>query len=143
MFLKDARITCSRIDGADGQPLTGTFTTPPEFVEAMQTRGMREYTDFMFAFSRGELEVEWVTETLEGLHWVSDADKNPGWSCQPRAVGEAFLKALEKYRDAGVSMWMLCAGRPTTLNGGPRQKIGRRPTAFPTRSGRSTAGIRW
>ncbi len=127
IFLKDARITFPRIPGADGQPLTGTFTTPPAFVESMRTRGMREYTDFMFAFSRGQLEVEWVTVTLEGLHWVSDADKNPGWSCQPRATGEAFLKSLEPYRDAGVCMWMLCAGKPQTQNGGPRQAIGAPP----------------
>jgi hypothetical protein len=87
LFLKDARMTFNCIAGADGKPLAGTFTTPPDFVEAMKTSGMREYADFMFAFSRGELEVEWVTERVEGLHWVSEADKDPGWNCQPKAVG--------------------------------------------------------
>jgi len=127
LFLKDARMTFNCIEGADGKPLTGTFTTPPDFVEAMKTRGKREYADFMFAFSRGELEVEWVTETLEGLHWVSEADKDPAWSCQPKAVGEAFLNALDRYKGAGVCMWMLCAGRPTTLNGAAGQTIGAPP----------------
>ena len=123
LFLKNARITFPRIPGTDGQPLTGTFTTPAGFVQAMKTRGMREYSNFMFAFSRGELEVEWVTETLEGLHWISDTDQSPSWSCQPCALGDVFLKALAKYKGAGVCMWMLCAGEPTTVNGGPKQKI--------------------
>jgi hypothetical protein len=127
VFLRDARITFPKIPGADGKPLSGTYTTPPAFVEAMKSRGMRGYSDFMFAFSRGELEVGWVTETLEGLHWVSKTDRNPGWSCQPKAVGDAFLKALERRKDSGVCMWMLCAGRPETLNGGPKQKIGAPP----------------
>ncbi len=127
IFLKDAQITFTNIPGADGKPLTGSYSTPPEFSDAMKQRGMREYCDFMFAFSRGELEVEWVTATLTNLHWVSDAPKNPAWSCQPKAVGDDFLKALAKFKDDGVCMWMLCAGRPTTLNGGAKQKIGAPP----------------
>jgi hypothetical protein len=123
LFFRDARVTFPRIAGTDGRPLEGRYSTPPAFVEAMKTRGMPGYSDFMFAFSRGELEVEWVTETLEGLHWTADAERNPGWGAQPRAVGEAFLRALEKHRDAGVCMWMLCAGKPETLNGTPALRI--------------------
>ncbi len=127
VFFKEARISFPKIPGADGKPLTGVYTTPSAFVDGMKTRGMSAYAAFMFAFSRGELEVEWVTETLEGLHWISDATGNPAWSCQPKALGDAFLKALERHKDSGVCMWMLCAGRPETLNGGPKQRIGAPP----------------
>lgn len=127
VFLKDARITFPRIAGADGRPLTGVYSTPADFIEGMTARGMPGYRDFMYAFSRGELEVEWLTATLEGLEWVSDADRKPAWSCQPKAAGEAFLKALASHRDDGVGMWMLCAGRPSTLNGRPDQRIGAPP----------------
>lgn len=119
VFLKDAKITSTDLKGDDGEALTATYTTPPKFVDAMKTKGMQEYIDFMFAFSGGELEVEWVVETLEGLHWSGPGSN---WGCQPRAVGDQVLKALEKHKDADVAMWMFCAGRPTTLNSNDKKK---------------------
>jgi hypothetical protein len=113
VLLKDATITATDLKGDDGEALTATYTTPPAFADAMKTRGLPEYADFMYAFSGGELEVEWVVETLEGLHWSGPGS---GWGCQPRAVGDQVLKGLEQHREADVAMWMFCAGKPTTLN---------------------------
>ena len=122
IFLKDATIELQPYKGGDGKPLRGTYTTPPAFVQAMRTRGMQDYSDFMFAFSGGELEVEWVAETLEGMHWVQ-THKTRGWSCQPKALGDQVIQALAKHKDAGVCMWMFCAGRPTTLNPDPKDPM--------------------
>jgi hypothetical protein len=118
VFLKDARMTSTDVKGGDGQPLTATYSTPEKFVEAMKQRGMREYSDYMFAFSGGEVEVRWITVTVEGLHWRGPGT---GWGCQPRAVSNQVIKALEPYKNDGVCMWMFCAGRPTTLNPDPKQ----------------------
>jgi hypothetical protein len=119
VFLKDARISSTDTKGDDDQPLTGTYTTPPKFVEEMKTKGMQDYCDFMFAFSGGELEVEWVVATLEGLHWQAPGTN---WGCQPRAIGDQVLKALEKHKDDDVAMWMFCAGKPATTNSKDKKK---------------------
>ena len=56
-----------------------------------------------------------MVETLEDMHWVQTGD-NMGWGCQPKQLGDQVLKALEKYKDRGVCMWMFCAGKPDTSN---------------------------
>jgi hypothetical protein len=115
IFLKDATITMQDVKGGDGKPMTATYTTPPNFVEAMSGKTIKDYNDYIFTFSGGEVEMDWVVETVEGLRWVQTG-KVPGWGCQPKAVGEQITKALEKYKDRGVSMWVFCAGKPNTLN---------------------------
>lgn len=115
IFLKNATITLQDVKGGDGKPMTATYSTPQKFIDEMMGQCMKEYSDYMFAWSGGELEVEWVVETLENMHWVQTGN-NMGWGCQPKALGDQVLKALEKYKDRGVCMWMFCAGRPETSN---------------------------
>ncbi len=125
VFLKNARMTSTDLKGDDGRALEATYTTSPAFVDAMKTRGMKEFTDFLFAFSGGEVEVTWVVETVEDLHWTGPG---AGWGCQPRAVGDQVLKALEPHKDDGIAMWMFCAGRPVTLNAkAPQRQFGAPP----------------
>ena len=115
IFLKNATITLQDVQGGDGKPMTATYSTPQSFIDGMTGKCMKEYSDYMFTWSGGELEVQWVVETLENMHWVQTG-KNMGWGCQPKALGDQVLKALEKYKDRGVCMWMFCAGRPETSN---------------------------
>lgn len=125
VFLKNARMTSTDILGDDEKALTAVYTTPPDFVTAMRGKCMKEYYNFMFAFSGGELEVEWEDITLENLHWKATGRN---WGCQPKAVGEQFTAALDRYRDAGVAMWVLCAGKPKTLNSSdPKKQFGAPP----------------
>jgi hypothetical protein len=128
VFLKDARITCGGIQGSDGQPLTAVYTTPLSFVETMRKSATQRYRDFMFAFSGGELDVQWTFETVSGLEWKCADTQHPAWGCQPRAVAPQIEKALDKHKGAGVEMWVFCAGQPTTQNAANRQqKIGSPP----------------
>ena len=122
IFLKDAEITCPDVPGADGQPLKATFSTPPGFEAQMKDRTAGQYSDFVQAFTGGAVKCEWFFETLPGLKWTSTG-KKPGWGCQPRAIADQVEKALAKYKDAKVDMWVWCAGAPKTLNGGPKQKV--------------------
>jgi hypothetical protein len=122
IFLQDATIICPDVLGTDGQPLHATFSTPPEFERQMCERTASEYSDFTTAFTGGEVKCEWVFETLRGLTWTSPG-KQPGWGCQARAIGDQLEQALAKYRDAGVDMWVWCAGQPTLLNGAAKQKL--------------------
>ena len=122
IFLKDATVVFPEIPGTDGQPLRATFSTPPEFAEAMRSHTAQEYSDFTFAFTGGEVKCEWIFETLTGLNWTG-AGKNPGWGCQPRAIGEQLERVLAKYKDARVDMWVYCAGAPKAVNGGPKQRV--------------------
>ena len=115
VFLQDATITLQNVSGGDGKPMTATYSTPQDFRDAMNSQCMKEYSDYMFTWSGGELEVDWVVETLSDMHWVQTG-KQTGWGCQPKALGEQVLNALEKYKDRGVCMWMFCAGRPETSN---------------------------
>ncbi len=123
VFLKDARITFTAIKGADGKPLEATYDTPADFQEKMRQQATGEYADFMFAFSGGLVKVEWVFETVEGIHWVQPGDK-PNWGCQPRAAGPQLEKALDRHKGKDICMWVFCAGRPKTLNAaGPKQQV--------------------
>ena len=122
VFLKDATVTFSEIPGADGKPLRATFSTPRAFEETMRSRTALEYADFTWAFTGGKVKCDWVFETLSGLTWTGQG-KNPGWGCQPRAIADQLEKALAKYKNAKVDMWVWCAGKPETLNGGPKQKV--------------------
>lgn len=122
IFLKDAGIVCPDVAGADGKPLRATFSTPPDFEREMRERTSREYSDFTHAFTGGEVKCEWIFETLGGLEWTS-AGRKPGWGCQPRAIADQLEKALAKYKDAKVDMWVWCAGAPKVLNGAPKQKM--------------------
>ena len=115
VFLKDATITLQDVPGGDGRPMTATYSTPQDFMDEMRNRCTKEYSDYMFTWSGGELEVQWVIETIEHMHWVQTGP-NMMWGCQPRGLGEQVLKALEKHKDRGVCMWMFCAGRPETSN---------------------------
>ena len=120
IFLKDAQISCPDIAGADGQPLRAVFSTPAQSAAEMREHTAPQYSDFTFAFTGGAVRCEWVFETLEGMKWASPG-KLPGWGCQPRAIGDQLEKGLDKYKNAKVDMWVWCAGRPDTLNGGPKQ----------------------
>ena len=122
VFLNDATITCPDIPGADGKPLHATFSTPREFENTMREQTAREYADFTWSFTGGEVRCEWVFATVGGLAWTARG-KTPEWSCQPRAIGDQIERALAKYKDAKVDMWVWCAGRPVTLNGRPKQKV--------------------
>jgi len=123
VFLKNARITFPAIQGADGKPLEAAYDTPAEFEERMRRQVTGEYADFMFAFSGGLAKVEWVFETVEGIHWVQEGDK-PNWGCQPRAAGPQLERALSQHRGQDVCMWVFCAGRPQTLNAAnPKQRV--------------------
>jgi hypothetical protein len=125
LFLKNAEIVSPEVMGMDSKPLQAVFSTPPDFVKAMERTAV-EYSVFAYAFTRGAVECEWLFETLEGLRWTAPG-KAPAWGCQPRAIGEQVERALAKYKDARVDMWVWCAGSPRTLNGGPKQKVGGPP----------------
>ena len=123
VFLKNARITFPAIQGADGKPLEAAYDTPGEFQDKMRRQATVEYADFMFAFSGGLVKVEWVLETVEGVHWVQAGDK-PDWGCQPKAAGPQLERALAQHKGKDVCMWVFCAGRPRTLNAaGPKQQV--------------------
>jgi hypothetical protein len=85
------------------------FSTPPEFAKQMRERTAQEYSDFTFAFTGGAVQCEWIFETLEGLKWTAPG-QSPAWGCQPRAIAEQVEKALAKFRDAKVDVWVWCAG---------------------------------
>jgi len=123
VFLKNARITFPAIQGADGKPLEAAYDTPASFEEKMRRQATGEYADFLFAFSGGLVKVEWVFETVEGIHWVQEGDK-PNWGCQPKAAGPQLEQALGRHKGKDVCMWVFCAGRPRTLNAaGPKQQV--------------------
>jgi len=122
VFLKDAEVICPDVAGTDGQPMKATFSTPAEFATQMRDRTARQYSDFVYAFTGGAVQCEWVFETVEGLKWTSTG-KTPGWGCQPRAIAEQAENALAKHKDSKVDMWVWCAGRPVTINGGPKLKV--------------------
>ncbi|MCX7048457.1 MAG: hypothetical protein NTX50_23595 [Candidatus Sumerlaeota bacterium] len=115
VFLKDAQITCENVQGADGKPLTGVYSTPEARMQEARQKDARDFADFMFAFSQGEVEVEWTFETLEGLQWKENG-KKPAWGCQPKAIGDQVEKALGKHKDSGIAMWVWQTGKPKTLN---------------------------
>lgn len=127
IFLDDAVITCPDLMGTDGKPLTATYTTPAAFREKMP-RVAREYEEFTYAFTRGELKCEWVFDSLSGVHWTAPG-KKPTWSCQPRMSAEQIEPLLAKYQDAQIDMWIFCCGLPTTMNGTKELKIGGPPFA--------------
>jgi hypothetical protein len=116
IFLKDAKVVFPEVAGTNGQPLQAVYSTPLEFEVEMRTHTTREYADFTWAFSGGEVKCEWVFETLKGLTWTA-AGRNPGWGCQPRAIGDQLEKSLAKHKDTRVDMWVYCAGTPETVNG--------------------------
>jgi hypothetical protein len=122
IFLKNATVICPEIRGTDGQPLRGAFSTPDAFAQQMRDRTAPAYCEFTHAFTGGAVESTWVFETLEGLTWTSPGTK-PQWSCQAKAVGDQLEKALAKYRDAGIDMWVWCAGDPELVNGAPGAKM--------------------
>ncbi|MGD0091895.1 MAG: hypothetical protein ABSE73_18425, partial [Planctomycetota bacterium] len=126
VFLKDATLTFPEVTGADEKPLRATFSTPRDFEDTMRSRTAQEYADFTWAFTGGEVKGEWVFENLSGLAWTGEG-KKPGWGCQPRAIADQVEKALAKYKDAKVDMWVWCAGKPETLNGRPKQDVGAPP----------------
>ena len=88
IFLKNATITLQDVQGGDGKPMTATYSTPQAFIDGMTDKCMKEYSDYMFTWSGGELEVQWVVETLENMHWVQTG-KNRAWGCQPKALGDS------------------------------------------------------
>jgi len=123
VFLKNARVTFPAIKGAEGKPLEATYDTQAEFQDRMRRQATGEYSDFMFAFSGGLVKVEWVFETVEGIHWIQEGDK-PNWGCQPKAAGPQLERALGQHKGKDVCMWVFCAGRPTTQNAAtPKQHV--------------------
>lgn len=142
VFLDDAEVTFPEIQGADGKPLRGTYSTPQSFREQMP-RAAREYSDFTYAFSHGELKCEWTFESLKGVKWIGPG-KQPNWSCQPRAVAEQIEPLLEKYKDARIDMWVFCAGKPETRNGRPGEETvvnGKKTKSKPQTIGSPPYGI--
>lgn len=126
VFLKNASIVFPDVPGADGRPLRATYSTPPEFERAMRERATREYADFTWAFTGGEVRCEWVFETVADVTWTA-AGKQSKWGCQPRAISEQLATALAKHQDAAIDMWVWCAGRPSTENGTAKQQVGGPP----------------
>ena len=123
VFLKDARISFPAIAGADGTPLEATYSTPADFEEKMRAQATRDYADFIFAFSGGEVRVEWTFETVTNIHWVQEGS-NPNWGCQPKAAGPQLERALARHRGAEIGMWVFCAGKPLTRNAAePKQQM--------------------
>jgi hypothetical protein len=122
VFLKDATIDCPGIMGNDGKALRATFSTPPVFEKKMRERVAQEYSDFTEAFTGGAVECQWLFTTVSGLHWSATGEK-PAWSCQPRAIADQVEMALANFKDKKVDMWVYCAGRPTVLNGNPKQTV--------------------
>jgi hypothetical protein len=122
IFLKEATVTFPEIPGTDAKPLRATYSTPHIFQYTMRTRTAPEYADFTWAFTGGTVKCEWLFETLDGLAWTGEG-KKAEWGCQPRAIADQIDKALAKYKDAKVDMWVWCAGNPEVLNGGPKQKV--------------------
>ena len=116
IFLKDARVVFPNIKGGDGKPLEGIVSTPQKYIDQMKSSCMPEFNDFIFAFTRGEVEAEWHFETLAGLTWTDERKSNPAWSCQPRAIGEQLEKALANYQDKGIVLWCFPGGTPKPLN---------------------------
>ena len=125
VFLDDAEITCPEVTGTDGQPLHGTYSTPQDFREKMP-HVAQQYADYTYAFTHGELKCESSFVTLKGIKWTAPG-KQPGFSGQFRAVAEQVEPMLASHKDDHIDMWVICGGRPETLNGGPKQKIGGPP----------------
>ena len=123
VFVKNARITFPRIAGAEGKPLEATYSTPSELEDKMRGQVTRDYADFVFAFSKGEVRVQWVFETVEGIHWVQDGNE-PDWGCQPKVAGPQLERALRRHKGANVCMWVFCAGKPRTMTAAnPQQRV--------------------
>jgi hypothetical protein len=125
VFLDDAEIEFPEIEGADGKPLRGVYSTPMDFREKMLVTA-QGYSDFTYAFTQGELKCEWVFENLKGLKWTQPGKKG-SWGCQPKAVAEQVEPMLAKYKDANIDMWVFCAGTPTTLNGKSAEEMAKLP----------------
>jgi hypothetical protein len=122
VFLKNATVVCPDVLGTDGKPLRATYSTPDAFAQEMQQRTAQAYSEFAYAFTGGAVQCEWVFATLDGLTWTSPG-KKPEWGCQPKAIGDQLEKALAKYQDAGVQMWVWCAGNPDVQNGASGAKL--------------------
>lgn len=120
IFLDDCEVEFPEIEGADGKPLRGTFSTPAEFREKMP-RTAQQYADFTYAFSHGELKCEWLFDVVKGVKWQGPG-KIAAWGCQPRAVAEQLEPMLAKYKDAKIDMWVFCAGAPKAVNGKPGEE---------------------
>ena len=123
VFLKNARITFPAIKGANGQPLEAVYSTPSVLEDKMRQKATREYADFVFAFSGGEVRVEWVFETLTNIQWVQEGPR-PNWGCQPKAAATELEHALARHKGSNICMWVFCAGKPKTLNAAnPQQQV--------------------
>lgn len=142
LFLDECEVEFPEIEGADGKPLRGTYTTPAEFREKMP-RAAQEYSDFTYAFTHGELKCEWLFDTIKGVKWKSPG-KVAAFGAQPRAVADQLEPMLAKYKDAKIDMWVLCGGAPETLNGKAaeiQKQKGKFPQSKPQKIGPPPYGI--
>ena len=101
VFFKDLRVPSLKHTDAAGQPLVGVLSTSDDAVENLM-KGCREFSDFMLAFTQGEIEVDWQREVI---HERIDYPGRKG-AFWPRAIGDQLNRVLKKHEASKIDMWV-------------------------------------
>ncbi len=126
VFFKDLRVPSLKFTDAAGQPLTGVLATGNDAIEHLM-QGCREYSDFMLAFTLGEIEVEWQKEViLERIDYPQR--KGAFW---PRAIGDQLNPVLKKYEAAEIDMWVFFPQGNVITDGKKDRKLQHGGIAYP------------
>jgi len=121
-FMKDVRVVSSTVKDANGKPLTGVSSTSDAQIERWR-RVAKEWADFIFAFTRGEMEVEWHEEIIkQTIHYPIKDNRFFFW---PKSVGDQLNNLLaDKYKDNLIDISIFWPGRAVASDGKSRFKGG-------------------
>lgn len=126
VFFKDLRVPSLKFTDTEGQPLVGVLSTGDDAIEHLM-QGCREYSDFMLAFTRGEIEVEWQKEVIrERIDYPQR--KGAFW---PRAISDQLNRVLKKYEAAEVDMWVFFPQGNVITEGKTDRKLQHGGIAYP------------
>ena len=126
VFFKDLRVPSLKYTDAAGRPLVGVLSTGDDAVETIM-EGCREFSDFMAAFTQGEIEVEWQQEVIrERIDYPHR--KGAFW---PRALGDQLNPLLKKYETAEIDMWIFFPQGTVITEGKPDRRLQHGGIAYP------------
>jgi len=108
---KDVRVTSDEWKDENGEPLSGVYSASDTLIKKID-KDLKALSDFVFAYSRGAIKMEWQVEVIkETLH--HDARKKAKkklWWLWPRGIGDQLEGPLAKYKDAGLDLMMFHCG---------------------------------
>ncbi|MCX7015566.1 MAG: hypothetical protein NTW86_23935 [Candidatus Sumerlaeota bacterium] len=106
VFCRDVRVVNKDIQDAEGRPVEFVFRATDEDI-AKAPADQKRFSDFVFACTRGAMQVEWTTKVIDDT--LRQEATGKGWFLQPKALGAQLDKPFADWGDGQVDlMAFLC-----------------------------------